>query len=83
MKTVYAGPRGTIPPGGEIDLPRKEAVAIVGRGFGEYVVAKPEPVEEPEAVVETTEAAVEPETTEAPAPAPRRRRRASARKRGK
>ena len=37
MKTQYAGPAGAVAPGVTIDLPKKEAKALVDGGYAETV----------------------------------------------
>jgi len=53
MKTLAAGPDGVYPPGIEVDLPHKQAMALIEGGYAEAVgqVRETAAVEPPEQAV--------------------------------
>ena len=69
MKTIYAGPSGSAPPGKVIDLPDAEANALVAGGYATPVEAPAPaavPPVAPEAPVETATEPAAQETATAP-----------------
>ena len=72
MKSIYAGPNGTVLPGAEKELSKKEAEGLIAAGYAEKVA---ETTQEKKETPEPKETATAPRAEENTMAAPPRRRR--------